>query len=697
MTETSSKRAFLFRFKFGGNAGFIVEFGHLYIRLFANHGQLISGSAPYELVSPFTMDDLWNSELECCKLQFVQNGDILYLLHPKYMKKLVRLSNNNWELQDWSLKGGPWEAVNVSDVRITSSASTGNVTLSADGNVFSEEDVGRLIRLTLVNDNTKAWQANESVSANDIWTSDGHYYKAINAGTTGNVKPVHTEGTRSDGTINWEYLHSGYGTAEVTAYTSNTQVSATVIDRMPDGISTSHWEKGLIIPGKNCPMSGCFFKNRFWLLVDTDSGLQAVGSCSGDFNNFADKEFGEVTAESAISIPVNSKEYNLGRWIASGDALFVGTSSGEFSIDAANSNQAMAADNVTIKQISSIGSKPIMPITINGHIMFVDRFGVSVRDLVYSYERDGYDPMDASILGKHLLKSGIVAWDWQDVPNKLLWLVMGDGRVVVFTFDAQQQVAAFSQHWLSGPVESLAVIPSPDERRDDVWVIVKRKIGNTIKRYVEWIDEGTKTEYSDEIEAIVDYEDRKEAEEDFVRDNAFFVDSGLIYNRVAGDTQTTLSGLGHLAGCEVAIAANGQERPHQVVSAEGSITIKETDTKVVVGLPVQSVLNPQIVYLGSDNGHGMAEVQRIDHLNLMLYRSGGGQAGSKQSDLIDILYHSGNEIFGKDVRLFTGTVSVQWPAGTSLLKESGANIQIVNSSIYPMHILAVVPAMESSR
>ena len=286
--------------------------------------------------------------------------------------------------------------------------------------------------------------------------------------------------------------------------------------------------------------------------------------------------------------------------------------------------------------------------------------------------------------------------DWQDVPDKLLWLVMADGRLVSFTFDAQQQVAALAQHDLSGSVEAVAVIPSNDERRDDVWVIVKRKIGSVMKRYAEWIDNGTRSDYPDDVEYIRDPVEREKAELDYIRDSGFFVDSGLIYNRPVGDVTKKLSGLDHLKGCEVAISANGLERPHQIVADDGSIEIKETDARVVVGLPISSVLQPQKIYLQSDRGMGMSCVQRIDHLTLMVYRSGGGTAGPAYDRQQDILYHSGKELAAGEVRLFTGNVVIPWPDGTSLLKDRGANIIIQNKSVYPMLIQAIVPSMQSS-
>lgn len=691
----TGRRTQLTKFNVGGAKGYVIEFGDGYIRIFYDHAPLKKGDEVVEIAAPYTQTDIWNEELKCYNLQFLQIGDVLYIFYPKYMKRLCRYPNDDWRLEDWEIINGPWQNVNTDDVTVTASGSEGEIVLTASANLFVEKDVGRLLRLTMVNDETTPWQADFQVSKSAVYTSDGKYYEAMNEGTTGNIKPVHSVGTKSDGVVVWKYLHDGSGIVKISEFVSATEVKANVVSFLPKDMTTSYFEFGLIYPGENYPMSGCFYKNRLWLLIDTNDGLKACGSYSGDFNNFADKEYGEVVAEAAVTVPVNSQEYNQGRWIAAADALFVGTSSGEFVIDKANSSAAMAADNVAVAQISKIGSKPIAPIAINGHLLFVDRFGTSIRDLIYSYERDGYDPVDASILGRHLLKSSIVDWDWQDIPNKLLWAALGDGRMLVFTFDANQQVAAMSQQYLSGAVESVAVIPSGTENRDDVWVTVKRKIDDTLKRYVEWIDEGTKSVFDDRVNSIEDAFEKREAEADYVRDNAFYLDSAIEFKRASGDMRTEIGGLEHLVGQTVGIAANGMQKPSQVVSKTGTVKVEETDTQVVVGLPICSQLMPQIVYLPNQSGAGLAEVQRIDHLNLFVYLSGGGQVGVN-GNMCDILYYDSYETVGKVLKLKSGRVEIPWPVGHSLKTNWGADILIENKSIYPMQILAIVPSMSGS-
>ena len=694
----SSGKVFLRKFKFSSNTAFILEFGNKYIRFYANHGQLLdSNGFAYEIESPYSLEDLWDADEQVCKLQITQNADVLYLWHKKYMKTLTRYGNNDWRLEDFELLNGPWGAINTDDnLILTASGETGEIKITASGDVFNKDDLGRLVRINIYNDDTGVWVTNKSVKAGDIRKSDGNYYQAVADGTTGTDKPAHTEGSRSDGTVKWEYLHSGYGTAKITEYISETEVKAEVKLRMPKDIASQSWELGEIYPAAGYPISGAFWRNRLALLMNTPTGLKCFISQNDDFNNFSDKDASEVVATCAVTVPILSNEYNEGRWLSAGEVLFVGTNNGEFYIDTMTSAEAFGPDNSKAVPISNIGSKAIQPIKINGHTLFVDRFGTSVRDLIYSYERDGYDPFDASIKGKHLLQSGIVGWDYQDYPDKILWMVVGDGRVIGFTFNTEQEVTALHEHSFSGNVESLAIIPSPDQRKDDVWMSVKRNVMYTSHRCIEWLDEGRPIVYPKHIINNQNWETQEESEAEYDKQKAWYLDSALSYERANGDDATVLSGLDHLIGERVRIIADGAQKEDQTVSEDGSITISEHDNNVVVGVPVASVFKPQKRYIQTNSTMGIGEVQQIDHVCLMLYRSGGGKVGSKLDDMIDILYRDVNSKIGQSVDLFTGNKVVPFPAGASTIEEGGADLIVYNDSVYPMTVLAVSPQMTSS-
>lgn len=411
----------------------------------------------------------------------------------------------------------------------------------------------------------------------------------------------------------------------------------------------------------------CFFRNRFAFLVNTDTGPNVCLSYSGDYNNFADMECGEATAETAITVPVLNTEFNEGKWIYARDVLFVGTGASEFYVDVVSSASPLASDNVKISQISRVGSKAIMPLSVGSHVIFVDRYGLSLRDLTYNYYNDGYDEMDISLLGKHLFQSRITGMAYQEVPDKVLWCMVGDGSLTALTFSAEQEVSALSRHDLSGAAESLAVIPNFEDCRDELWLEIKRTVNNANYRTVEWMDNGIPQYWPSSVYGAASLAERETLEKEYVRQEALYLDGAVVYEQNELDMQEEMSGLEHLEGLKVAVYADGTVLEPQVVQ-DGKIKILPTYRHVAAGLPITSQFMPQNIYIPNDYGSGIGQKQRINHVLLMLYLSGGGQIGEDEDTLTDILYRQADAAMNEAQELFTGNKEVLFNGATTKRK-----------------------------
>lgn len=706
----SSARSFLFPFKYSHRVAYVVEFSHLKIRLYAqrellrDHIHSTSGETgskpdesfpPIELVSPYAYNDLWDDAELCCKIQTIQHSDIMYIFNANHpIMLLKRYANDDWRLEELELRNGPFLSMNTSETMISVTEKTGITELTASDDVFAQTDVGRLVRLRVLDDETKPWSAGVNVSAVEIRSSDNKYYMAVGTGQTGAIKPVHSEGTRSDGGVSWRYVHDGIGIVKITEFTDAQHVKAQVISRLPDALEngTVCWELGMIHQGTSYPISGAFFRNRFAFLVNSETGPNVCLSFSGDYNNFSDIDCGEATAETAITVPVLSTEFNEGKWIYARDALFVGTGAAEFYIDAITSSQAMASDNIRISQISTVGSKAIMPVAIGAHVLFVDRYGLSLRDLMYNYYNDGYDQTDVSILGKHLFQSRIVSMVYQEVPDKVLWCLVGDGTLAAITFSSEQEVAAFSRHDVTGTIESLTVIPNLDDNRDELWLEVQRVVNNAYCRTVEWMDSGMPQAIPVTLGNADNLEAKRVQEAHYMRQNAVYLDAAVVFDKTNEDDGTELSGLEHLEGKEVSLFADGVVLPSRVVY-NGKITVPDNVSHLVVGLEICSQFMPQNIYIPNEYGSGIGQKQRINHVLLTLYLSGGGQIGENENSLTDILYRQVDAPMNEAQELFSGNKEILFN-GSTTQKEQAANFLIQTKSPLPLNILAFVPYLD---
>lgn len=709
-------KSFLVSFKYSDKVSYVVEFSHKKIRLFAKNQIVTEGGIELfgyneslengenleiaklpciEIATPYGYEDLWDEEEKCFNIQTIQHSDILYIFnenHPIYMLK--RYSNTDWRLEELEIKNGPYEALNTDDVMIMVSDVEGDIDVVADGDIFSDTDVGRLIRLRNYDDDTKYWVASKEYKAGDICLSDNKYYEALNSDVSGSNKPVHSVGAKSDGGVRWKYIHDGMGVVKITEYVDKRNVKAKVINRVPERVKlgTLYWEFGLLHNGIKHPKSGAFFRNRFCFLINTKTGPFVCMSCSGDYNNFADLEIGEATAETAISVPVINTEFNEGKWIYAKDVLFVGTGASEFYIDVMTTSSAMASDNVRISQISNVGSKAILPVSVGSHVFFVDRYGLSLRDLMYDYYSEGYNPIDVSILGKHLFQARIVGISYQEVPDKILWCLTGDGGVVGMTFSQEHEVAAFSRHDFSGDVESLAVIGNLADCRDELWIVVKRIIGGKVIRSVEKVEHGVPCFWPDSVYAVDSIKERDEREAEYVKNEALYLDGMVVFEREIGDETVEISGLSHLEGMKVKVFADGGLVRDDVVIG-GKVNIDKNMARVVVGLAIKSQFIPQYVFVDNELGSGIGQRQRINHVLLMLYMSGGGRIGRSEDCLHEIYYRKSDDEMNEATKLFTGIREILFD-GASNLEQTGATIMIENDSPLPMNILAIIPYMD---
>lgn len=134
------RQARLLPFVFSTLQAYMLEFGHGYIRVYKDGGQIVDGAGnPIEILTSYTESDL-------PRLKFQQRADVLYLTHPGYpRKKLSRTSHTSWALTDVDDTDGPFLDENSNpDWTITASGGelVTNGVFTTDTTGWSDESVG---------------------------------------------------------------------------------------------------------------------------------------------------------------------------------------------------------------------------------------------------------------------------------------------------------------------------------------------------------------------------------------------------------------------------------------------------------------------------------------------------------------------------------------------------------------------------
>jgi hypothetical protein len=643
----------------------------------------------YEIASPYQAGDLTRAD-GSFGIRFEQSGDVVYLAcagHPPMT--LSRLSNIRWLLAPFTPKGGPFQDQNLDEAVTVSAAGVmttgGTVTLTASSDIFQAGHVGGLFELEL-NDgaDVRAWQVRTTTDVGDFRRVDYRFYRCTQVGPVdtsdkpaicGEELPVHTRGKYWDGTgeeqkgdgavgsigAEWEYLHSGYGHVRITAVASGTAATAVVLSRLPDELASqpSHrWAHGAWSDAAGWPDNVCFFRERLSFF----RGQRVWQSVAGDFANFEARTHGEVEPDSAVVISIQSAQGNPVEWVTpTRSVLFVGTNGGEHSLKAQTRSQAYGPGNTQQDPETAWGGVGVEPIVVGAGVVFAERLGRRLRLLVPG--QDGYEALD---LNKYRgLTAPIVAMAWQQTPHESIWCATAEGGLEALTLQLEDKVFAWRRHALGGAVEAVAVIPSPDGGRDDVWLIVRRTIDGEARRYVEVL--------APEYEAGAD------------QALAVYANCALTYE---GPPTASLSGLDHLEGQAVAVKADGAAHPGRLV-ADGAITLQRAASKAVVGLasPYAGQIMP--LEAGAAAGSAQGRVKRVHSLTVRLLDSLGGRFGPAIGATDPLQHRRAGEAMDGPPALTTGDIAMSFPGGY----DGAATIAFEGDDVFPFTLVGLYPEL----
>jgi len=545
----SNSGARLVPFVFSKTQAYVLEFGHNYIRFYKDEGIIVSsGTTPYEIATTYTAAQL-------DELEFVQSADILYIVHGSHEPaKLSRTGHTAWTLTDVDFKDGPYNAVNGTSTTFSSSATTGSVTITASSSVFTANDVGRWIRM----------------KAPDEW-----------------------------------------GAAEITGYTSGTQVTASVHADFPienASTTTKDWRLGAFYIG-NYPTKATFYEERL-IYANTDSHPNTVwGSVSGDFDTFSPSGADATIADSdGLNFTLSSDQVNQITGMYGGKYLHLFTKNGTFNMSSGSATQGLSPTTVQVINETNDGAADKKVIPASKSTLYIGKNKKRLREFAYNIDYDSYTSPDMTVLSEHLGFGNFEEAYFANYPNNVVWVRRGDGKLLGFTYYRNQDVTAWHQHTIAGTnakVKSIATIPGVNDAYDTVYMIVERTINSATKQYVEFLEE----EY-------------READ-GHTKDDAFFLDSGLSYS---GGSTTSISGLDHLEGETVTVLNNGAVESTKTVSS-GAITLTNATTKCHVGLAYNSELESVNVEPKSQYGTTQGKRGRIDKCIFRVFETVGLKAG----------------------------------------------------------------------
>ncbi|MCX2192090.1 hypothetical protein LD112_04790 [Pantoea agglomerans] len=506
----------LIPFQFSTVQTYALEFGHLYMRVFKDGGQVLNSSnVAYEIATPYAESDLFD-------LKFTQSADVMTICHKSYApRELQRYAHDSWALVEVVTKNGPFEDINVDESKtVYASGETGTVTLTSNAAIFTAEQAGKLFYLEQPStDSVPVWETSKKVTVGLIRRADNNYYRANTAGKTGTLRPSHTEGMAWDGWggdsdddtgVQWEYLHSGNGLCRISSVAANgLTATATVISRIPSNVVGSgkpsyKWARYAWNSVNGYPGTVVYYQQRLFFAASTANPQTIWASRSGDYKDFGKSS--PIADDDRITYTYAGRQVNEIRHLIDVGSLVALTSGGQFQITG-DQNKVLTPSSFSFSSQGSDGASSTPPITVSNIALFIQEKGSVVRDLAYSFDVDGYQGSDLTVLANHLFQGyQLVDWSFTVVPYSAAWAIRNDGALLTLTYLRDQQVFAWSPQPTDGKFESTCSISEGTE--DGVYFSVQRTVNGQVKRYIERL---SSRQFTDDIDA-------------------FFVDCGLSYD-----------------------------------------------------------------------------------------------------------------------------------------------------------------------
>jgi hypothetical protein len=223
-------------------------------------------------------------------------------------------------------------------------------------------------------------------------------------------------------------------------------------------------------------------QRRFYANTDNNPDTY-YASQPGAFTNF-DSSVPTNAADAVTGTPWGQQVNGITWMVPMPGGLVILTGLGAWQLSGGTQNAPFGPDTQVATAQAYNGVNPIVkPITINYDILYVQQKGSIVRNFAYDFFTNIYTGADLTVLSNHLFTGyDINRWDWAEEPNKLIWAVRSDGKLLSMTymrgpyaFQAQEgDVFSWARHDTSGLFQSVAVVTEPPV--DAPYFIVKRSI-----------------------------------------------------------------------------------------------------------------------------------------------------------------------------------------------------------------------------
>lgn len=684
---------------------------------FATYGGGGEAAQIEEVDTPYQEEDLFN-------LQIGQNADTMYITNTNYPTQvLTRVSASEFDLSEIVFDYPPFDAENETDITLTPSATTGNITVTASAALFASTDVDRFI-----------WFLEEGV---------------------------------------------GEGYMQITSFTDDQTVGATVIQDLPTTAAQTTWRLGAFSETTGYPGATTFYEQRLVFAGTISSPQTIYFSQSGKFLNF-DLQSQDPVDSSAVNYTIGSRDVNLIRFMSGmQNQMMIGTFGGNFVVKGGQGDEAITPTSISIKPADGVGGENQIPILRNNEIIFTERGQRTLRSFRFEFTSDDFRSIDLNILSEDITLGNIKQISFQNGRPEVVWCVKEDGDIVTMTYKPEENVVAWGRVITRDGDEFFSITNQSREGNfDQPWCVVIRDGVYRVEYFTDLFN------YADPLDFYTGKANQDSDQQTFL--NLLFeqqkqyihLDSSLTYdgslvtldanvavtpaattgtgiiftadtpfftaamqNReiwkksldgtqtgraeitsfnsttevectikedfdstdqiAAGDwylTTDTVTGLNHVEGNTVQVIVDGSTHPDETVT-NNEITVDNQHSVIHVGYGYRGLIKTMNLEVGGIAGPSQASFKNVFEIGVKMVDTILILAGTTPYNLEQLLFRNNNSRMNNPPQLFTGTKKIDFADsfydGPDHQPEK--KVVIVQDSAVPATISQLIPFVNTQK
>lgn len=698
----SDKPTRLFEFTTNTNNSFMLEFGHLYIRVWHN-GEYTN----LEINTPFE-DEIIND------LNIIQSGDVMFICSGKYpIQTLSRYSDTDWRMSAYKLTEQPYDEINTDNGH---TLTVNGDTITSTKDLFTQDMVGSVIQIAYYIEAVHTSKTGEAVEKKYGAGSFSKYEKTVYNNIDYNIERFSTdvelswkftthgtwEGTvkiqisNNDGQTWKDYrtytsksdynvtdsgkIEAGarlkyisdiqkgsvncdlsilpfmqYGVVEITSIENGKTAKVNILNGIKEGESSHKWKLGSWNRGSGYPKLCTFYQDRFVVAATNKKPNYIWMSRTGDYPNFGvEKVEGTITDDSAITLPVINRKMCEIRHLIPANDLIILTSGNEWIV---SGDKTITPTNCNLKTQTQRGALSCEPQFIGNRCVFVQERGGTVRDMGYSYESDNYTGQDLTLFVKTRVRGYLtITSAYAQDPDSIIYYIRNDGEINCLTYIPEQKVYGWSHFVTNG--KYLYCESVSEGEQDSLYTLVERTLqGKKVKCIERMVPL-----YSDGVNVFLD-----------------------CYVEFKSSNTIDSINIPHLSGQTVQVVIDDKQQPDMVVPDDGLLQLNVSGSNIKIGLPFTSKIRIPSVEMQMQDGTLQGRVATVSRVVLRMYKSFGGKIG-RTFDRMDDITLSPNELFTGDKPVILPKMGINYSTDTSIC--------IKHNDPFPFNLLSITRIVE---